>query len=112
MAIAAADDRPCTFCGRGQEPARMLVATSDELGGSRICEDCIRFSARLVAERYAEQTKAPHGTVCALHPLESAISVCARCGVFICAGCERRAKPGARPRCPACDERAVIAATP
>jgi hypothetical protein len=46
----------------------------------------------------------PEGATCANHLDTLASWTCARCGSFMCASCERRTRPEARPMCPACWE--------
>ena len=44
----------------------------------------------------------PEGAACANHAEAPATWTCNRCGSFMCAGCERRTRPEARPMCPSC----------
>jgi hypothetical protein len=44
----------------------------------------------------------PEGAVCATHAEAPATWTCNRCGSFLCAACERRTRPEARPMCPNC----------
>ncbi|MDY7226520.1 B-box zinc finger protein [Hyalangium rubrum] len=46
----------------------------------------------------------PEGATCPGHPEAPATWTCGRCGSFMCAECERRTRPEARPMCPACWE--------
>ncbi|XXF78698.1 hypothetical protein P2318_02770 [Myxococcaceae bacterium GXIMD 01537] len=46
----------------------------------------------------------PEGAHCAGHSESLATWVCGRCGTFMCADCERRTRPEARPMCPGCWE--------
>jgi len=44
----------------------------------------------------------PEGATCATHAEAPATWTCNRCGSFMCAACERRTRPEARPMCPNC----------
>jgi hypothetical protein len=41
------------------------------------------------AKRVHQATKAPTGSLCAVHPSATAALVCGRCGAFMCTACQR-----------------------
>lgn len=84
----------CSFCRKQLAEVRQLIAGP----GVSICNECVALSAQIIAEGHGA-AKPPEGSTCQMHQ-QAAVSVCRRCGTFLCAACG-----GAARLCAPCEAR-------